>query len=184
MSSAYKFRDQEKAYFVSFSTVNWIDVFVRRQYCDIVVDSLQYCMENKGLLLYAWCIMSSHVHLIMGTKSEKMEHILRDMKRHTSKTLLAAIADNPTESRREWMLWMFERAGKRNPNNEHYQFWQQDNRPVELRNDEMARQKLDYVHNNPVEAGFVENAWEYLYSSARDYQTDKKGLLDVTFLFG
>ncbi len=183
MSRAHKFRDQDKAYFVSFATVNWIDVFIRREYKDVIIDSLKYCIENKGLELYAWCIMSSHVHLISGTSGSKMEDIMRDMKRHTSKTLLDAIKNNPTESRREWMMWMFERAGKRNPNNEHYQFWQQNNKPIELSNPEMTRQKLNYLHENPVEAGFVENPWEYLYSSARDYQTETKGLLDVMFLY-
>lgn len=183
MSRAHKFRDQDKAYFVSFATVNWIDVFIRREYKEVIIDSLKYCIENKGLELYAWCIMSSHVHLIIGTSGSKMEDIMRDMKRHTSKTLLDAIKNNPTESRREWMMWMFERAGKRNPNNEHYQFWQQNNKPIELSNPEMTRQKLNYLHENPVEAGFVENPWEYLYSSARDYQTETKGLLDVMFLY-
>ncbi|MBC7391474.1 MAG: transposase [Opitutaceae bacterium] len=70
--------------------------------------------------LYAWCIMTSHVHLIIGTCGDKMEDIIRDMKRHTSKTILAAIKEYPGESRKEWMLWMFERAGKHNSNNEHY----------------------------------------------------------------
>ncbi len=67
MSRNYKIRDQRKLYFVSFATVNWIDAFIRREYKDIVVESLKYCQQNKGLELYAWCTMSSHVHLIMGT---------------------------------------------------------------------------------------------------------------------
>ena len=149
MSRNYKFRDQEKLYFISFATVNWIDVFIRREYKDIIVDSLKYCIEHKGLQLYAWCIMSSHVHLIIGTTGDKMEDILRDMKRHTAKTILKAIAENPRESRKEWMLWMFAQAGKRNPNNEMYQFLQQHNHPIELSSNEMMDQKLDYVHNNP-----------------------------------
>ena len=108
---------------------------------------------------------------------------MRDLKRHTSKTLLEVIKNNPIESRREWMMWMFEREGKRNPNNEHYQFWQQNNKPIELSDAAMTRQKLNYIHDNPVEAGFVENPWEYLYSSARNYQTEEKGLLDIMFLY-
>ena len=109
MSRNYKIADQRKLYFVSFATVNWIDVFIRREYKDIIVDSLKYCQQNKGLELYAWCIMSSHVHLIIGTVGSKMEDILRDLKRHTSKTILKAIEEHPQESRKEWMLWMFER---------------------------------------------------------------------------
>ena len=181
MSRNYKFRDQQKLYFVSFATVNWIDVFVRRQYKDILVDSLKFCQQHKGLVLYAWCIMSSHVHLIIGTTGEKMEDIMRDLKRHTAKAILKAISDNPQESRREWMLWMFGRAGERNSNNDKFQFWQQHNNPIELFNNDVMQQKLDYLHANPVEAGFVNEPWEFLYSSANDY-SGGKGLIDILYI--
>lgn len=181
MSRNYKIRDQRKLYFVSFATVNWIDVFVRREYKDIVVDSLKYCQQNKGLELYAWCIMSSHVHLIIGTNGSKMEDILRDLKRHTSKAILKAIAEHPQESRKEWMLWMFERAGSKNPNNEKYQFWQQHNNPIESFSNEVMDQKLEYLHNNPVVSGIVVEPWDYLYSSAKDY-SGGKGLVDILFI--
>lgn len=123
MSRNYKIRDQDKLYFVSFAAVNWIDVFVRPIYKDIIVDSLKYCIVEKGLEVYAWCIMTSHVHLIIGQSGEgKLEDIIRDLKRHTSKSTLKSIEENHQESRKEWLLWMFERAGKRNPNNKKYQF--------------------------------------------------------------
>src|SRR6185437_8068697 len=137
MSRNYKFHDQERPYFVTFSVVRWIDVFTRREYKEILVESLKYCIENKELQLYAWVIMSNHVHLIIGTKGKPMEHILRDIKRHTSKALTKAIRENTQESRREWMLWFFEREGKRNPNNEQYQFWQQGNHQIELYTNEV-----------------------------------------------
>ncbi|WP_370455779.1 MULTISPECIES: transposase [unclassified Imperialibacter] len=129
MSRNYKIRDQSKLYFVSYATVNWIDVLIRPVYKDIVIDSLKYCIENKGLEIYAWCIMTSHVHLIIGTKQDKIEYILRDHKRHTSKEITKAISDNPQESRHEWILWMLERAGKKNSNNETYQFWHRNGEP-------------------------------------------------------
>ncbi len=117
MSRNYKFRDQDKLYFVSFATVNWIDaamgmVFTRNLYKNIVVDSLSYCIAHKGLELYAWCIMTNHVHLIIGSQNLPMQDILRDMKRHTAKAILKAIEENIQESRKDWMLWMFKRAGK------------------------------------------------------------------------
>jgi len=80
------------------------------------------------------------------------------------------------------MMWMFERAGKHNINNETCQFWQQNNHPVELSTQKMLRQRLDYLHNNPVESGAVDYPPDYLYSSARDYYTDQKGLLPVIFV--
>ncbi|RWY55451.1 REP-associated tyrosine transposase [Mucilaginibacter gilvus] len=181
MSSNYKFRDQECLYFITFSVVRWIDVFTRREYKDILVESLKFCTKNKGLELYAWVIMSNHVHLIIGTKGEPMQNILRDIKRHTSKQLTKAIADNHQESRRDWLLWFFEREGRLNPNNETYQFWQQGNHPIELWSNYVIDQKLDYLHNNPVVAGWVDEPEHYLYSSARDY-AGGKGLIDILFL--
>ena len=76
MSSKYKFQDQRKLYFVSFSVVNWIDVFTRKYYRDIFLESLRFCQENKGLEIYAWCIMSNHVHLIIGTSQMPMQDII------------------------------------------------------------------------------------------------------------
>ena len=182
MGRKYKFHEHDLLYFVRFATVQWIDVFVRRIYCEIVVESLKYCIENKGLQLYAWVIMSNHVHLIIGTKDKQMESILRDIKRHTSKALTKAISENMQESRREWMLWFFEREGRLNPNNEKYQFWQQDeSHPIELWSNEVIDQKLDYIHNNPVVAGWVDEPEHYLYSSARDY-AGGKGLIDIILM--
>ena len=114
--------------------------------------------------------MSSHLHLIVGTKGQqKIEDIVRDLKRHTSKTILKTISENPQESRKEWMLWMFERAGKRNPNNKNYRFWQQYNHPIELHNNTVMEQKLEYIHRNPVKSGVVREPEDYIYSSASDY---------------
>ena len=181
MSRNYKFRDQEKPYFISFATVYWIDVFIWPIYKDILVDSINYCIENKGLMVFGYVIMSSHVHMIIGTKEEKLENIIRDLKRHTSKTTLKAIKENSQESRREWMLWMFQREGKKNSNNTNYQFWQQHNHPIELITNKMIEQRLDYLHNNPVEERIVSEPEHYLYSSAFDY-CGGKGLVKVTIL--
>ena len=82
--------------------------------------------------------------------------------------ILKSISENPRESRKEWMLWMFKRAGKRNGNNTNYQFWQQHNQPIEITGN-LLEQKIDYIHNNPVEAGWVSEPHEYYYSSARNY---------------
>jgi putative transposase len=94
MGRKYKFHENDSLYLVSFATVNWVDVFVRRVYCDIVIDSLKYCIDNKGLELYAWFIMSSHVHLIISAEKGNLSDIIRDLKRHTSKTILRPIEEN------------------------------------------------------------------------------------------
>jgi REP element-mobilizing transposase RayT len=146
------------------------------------VDSFRYCKQNKGLEFYAYVIMNNHVHLIASAaEGYNLSDILRDLKKFTSKKLIAAIEDNVQESRKRWMLWLFRSNGQRNSNNEVYQFWQQDNHPVCLDNAEMMNQRLDYLHNNPVAEGIVEEPEHYVYSSARDY-AGIKGLLDIVLL--
>lgn len=181
MSRKYKFHNKEGLYFVSFATVYWIDVFVREEYFIELVTNLQYCIDNKGLKIYAWCIMPSHVHLIFSSAEKEPGSLLGDYKSFTSKKLQNLIKENPVESRREWMTWMFERAGLKNSNVKNGQFWQQHNKPIELWSNEVIEQKLNYIHKNPVESGFVSEPWHWKYSSAIDY-SGGKGLLKIELL--
>lgn len=181
MSRKYKFLNKEGLYFVSFATVNWIDVFVRQEYNEIIVDSLNYCRNNLGMQLYCWCIMPSHIHLIYSAKENNPEIILGRFKEHTSKQLIKAISENILESRKEWLLWMFKRAGAKNSKVTNYQFWQHNNKPIELWSAEVIQQKADYLHDNPAVAGFVEEAHYWKYSSAIDY-SGGKGLIDIEYL--
>ena len=178
MSRNYKINDNQALYFITCSVVQWADVFTRPLYKDIVLDSLNYCMQNKGLEVYGYVIMTNHLHAIVGSNREPLSGIIRDFKRHTSKQLIKAIENNNQESRRGWLLWLFKQAGERNVNNEHYQLWQQQNHPIELNSNELLNQRLNYLHQNPVKAGFVDTPEAYLYSSARDY-AGQKGLLPI-----
>ena len=172
MSRKYKFHNKSGAYFVSFATVNWIDVFTRDVYLNILADSIDYCRKNKSMELYAYCFMPSHVHFIFRSSIDQPSELLRDFKKHTAKKVLNAIIENPEESRKEWLLWMFERAGKKNSNTSKYQFWQHHNKPIELWSPDVLKQKLDYIHNNPVVSGFVIDQVDWKYSSARNFQED------------
>jgi putative transposase len=181
MSRKYKFRDNDKLYFVTFAVINWIDLFIRNEYKNILLKSFEYCINNKGLEVYAYCIMTSHVHVIIGSNKEPMENIMRDLKRHTSETLKEAIEKHPTESRKQWMLQQMIEAGTANSNNSSFQLWQQHNKPMELRTEEQLYDTLKYIHRNPVIAGFVEKEEDWLYSSARNYY-GLHPLIDVTLL--
>ncbi|MFZ1371563.1 MAG: transposase, partial [Ferruginibacter sp.] len=132
MSSKYKVGEDAIPHFITFSVVGWVDVFSREQYKELFVESLKYCQENKGMSLHAWVIMTNHVHLIISSQTNKIENIVRDLKKFTSKQIITAIQENPTESRKEWMLNMFSYTGKNNSNNKEYQFWKQDYHPIEL----------------------------------------------------
>lgn len=177
MSRNYKIYDQSDLQFLTYTTVGWVDVFTRPLYKDILIESLRFCQEQKGLELFAWCIMSNHVHLIARAGAgSKLEDILRDHKKFTAKAVVKAIEFNPKESRRDWLL-----AHLRKPNGS-IQLWQHDLHPIWLRRPDIIQQKLGYIHRNPVEAGLVEEPHHYLYSSARD-EAGSPGMLKLGSLW-
>jgi putative transposase len=169
MSRKYRFHNPEGIYFVSFAIVYWLDIFVRQNYFATIAESLEYCRKEKGLLLFAYCILPSHIHLIFKDKNNDPGKLLKEFKVYTSKELQKQIKENPQESRKEWLLWFMQRAGKKNSNIQKSQFWQQHNKPIELWSNKVINQKIKYVHNNPVEAGFVTKPEYWKYSSAANY---------------
>ncbi len=182
MSSKYKPGEDAIPHFITFTVVGWVDVFSREQYKDLFVESLSYCQQYKGLVLHAWVIMTNHAHLIISSNTNKIENIVRDLKKYTSKQIIASIHENPGESRKEWMLNLFSYAGKNNSNNKDYQFWKQDYHPIELNTAAKLKDRLDYLHENPVRSGLVWEPWHFKYSSAIDYYTKEHGLLKIEHL--
>ena len=87
MSERYKFYGNEQLYFISPTIVGWIDLFTKSQFSEIVLDSLRFCQKEKGLIIHAWCIMSSHLHLVVSSEKEELSNILRDFKKHTNKKI-------------------------------------------------------------------------------------------------
>jgi len=181
MSRKYKFHNKEGLYFVSFATVYWIDLMVREQYFSILIDSLDYCRKNKGMEIYCYCIMPSHLHLIFRAKENNPEKVLGRFKEFTSKQLQAYIKENVQESRKEWILWMLKRAASKSSNVKGSQLWQHNNKPIELYSNAVIDQKVNYIHQNPVVAGFVTEAHHWKYSSAIDY-SGGKGVLEIDFV--
>jgi len=169
MTTGYKIVAPDRAYFLTFTVVDWVDIFTRKIYRDIVLDSFRYCRTFKGLKIWAYVIMSNHVHCILSAQKENLSDIIRDFKRHTASTILKTI-QSPRESRRDWMMKRFEFAAMSNVRNSPHQFWLHDNHAEELITLPFTAQKLNYIHLNPVRAGFVEKPEEWLYSSARDYR--------------
>lgn len=178
MSRSYKFHDPDGVYFISFAVIEWLDVFTRNEYKDIVLDSLRFCQKEKGMEIFAWCVMTNHVHLVFRSASEQKPGLLiGDFKRFTSKEIVKAVRENPQESRKELLLGHFAKAAANSSNVNDYQFWQHDNHPIELWSNKVIDEKINYIHQNPVEAGLVFRAQDYLYSSAADYAGDK-GILE------
>ena len=120
--------------------------------------------------------------MIIGTEHGNLSDIVRDLKSFTSRQIRKSIENSKTESRKEWMLWMFEKAGKKNERNIDFQFWMQHNHPIELSTQDMALQRLRYIHQNPVTIGLVEKEEEWLHSSCGDYYGNRKGRIELVFI--
>ena len=167
MSDGYQIKNQQGLYFLTFQVVGWADVFSRKVYRDIVIDSFDYCRKHKQLKIYSYVIMTNHIHCILSTEGN-LSDIIRDFKRHTSKTILETI-EVENESRKEWLMLIFKYHAKYNKRNNELQFWTHENHAVELTSNEMIDSRINYIHQNPVRAGWVANDYEYLYSSATNF---------------
>ncbi len=168
MSTGYKISDQSALHFLTFQVVQWADVFTRKIYRDIIIDSFKHCRDHKDLEIYAYVIMSNHIHLLAKSAKGDLSGTIRDMKRHTSNQIIDAV-QSKEESRREWLLMIFRYAAGGHSRNEEFQVWTHENHAEHIFSNKFIEQKIEYIHNNPVRAGLVENPEDYLYSSARCY---------------
>lgn len=160
----------EKAYYLTLTVVGWIDVFTRQNHRDAIIDALKYCQKEKGLVLYAYCMLSNHIHMIVNTNEPfLLKDTIRDFKKFTAKKIVTQIQNEP-ESRREWMLKLFEEEAEPSKKHKNYKFWQEGNHAIELYSEKFVWDKINYIHNNPVRAGLVKNAFDWVYSSATNYQ--------------
>ena len=165
------------SYYLTLTVVGWVDVFTRQSHKDALIESLRYCIKNKGLNVYAYCLMTNHLHMVVNCNEPfQLKDVIRDFKRHTVKTIIDQIINKP-ESRREWMLREFAEAGDKNARNKTYKFWKSGNHAIELFTEKFVWEKINYIHNNPVKEKFVKNPQQWLYSSASNYWFGK-GLLE------
>jgi len=168
MPTGYQIVEQSKLHYLTFTVVYWIDVFSRKTYRDIFLESLVYCRQHKSLEVYGYVIMSNHIHMMVRSAVGDLSGTVRDLKKFTSKAIVEAIGSN-NESRREWILRLMAHAARRQNKEGKYQFWTHDNHAELLYSNSFIEQKLKYIHDNPVRAGLVQKAEDYLYSSARNY---------------
>ena len=172
MRSRYKIMENRNLYFITSTIIEWIPVFTKREYCDIIVQSLSYCRQNKGLRLFAYVIMPDHVHAVAS--SDNLSAIMKDFKSYTAKEILrTAEADA-----KKWLLNQFVYYKKLYKQDSEHQVWQEGFHPQVIEKDDILRQKVEYIHNNPVRRGLVEVAEHWIYSSARNYLYSK-GCIEI-----
>lgn len=185
MSAKYKIRDQHGLNYLTCTVCGWIDLFNRAEYRDILLENLKFCRDNKGLQIWAYVIMSNHIHLIVSTKKPyKLEAVMRDFKSYSARRIIDLLLDpNFPESRREWLLHMFRYFARQNHGKtQEHQIWQSDNHPIELFSEKVTLQKLQYIHNNPFRAKMVRNPEDWVYSSASNYATGE-GVFETDLLW-
>jgi REP element-mobilizing transposase RayT len=169
MSTKYKATTTEDCYFITITTVGWIDVFTRLNQKQNIIHALQYCQFYKGLEIYAYCIMTNHMHLMCkATNGFILSDVIRDFKKYTSKKIIQTISNEP-ESRREWMLDYFKKSCDHLKKEQHYKVWQNGYHAEHIFSNKFIRQKLDYIHFNPVKDKIVALPEDYYFSSARNY---------------
>ena len=178
MSHKYKVIDSTKPTFVTITVIDWVDLFIRPIYFRILDDSLNYCIENKGLNVHAYVYMSIHIHLIISTSHLELQEILRDFKKHTSNKLIEAIKEYP-ESRREWLLNKFSYAANRIKRGANYKLWKDGFHPIILNNHKKIEQRINYMHYNPVASELVYHERDWINSSYAIYEEDNNDMPNV-----
>lgn len=179
----YTIKNSQATHFVTFVIVGWVDLFIRPVYKNIIVDALNYCIKNKGLVVYGWVIMTSHIHLLITAKENYvLPDIIRDYKKFTSKQLTGAI-NEISESRKLWMLNRFRYEVERQKRSENviYKVWKAGYYGIECDQKIDVAQKLDYIHNNPVKQIIVGKPVDYIYSSASAY-AGEESLVNIEFI--
>jgi putative transposase len=173
--------EQHACYYLTFNVVDGIDIFVRPVFKQIIVESLNHFNEKKGLTIYAWCLMTNHLHLMaQAEQGYGLSLIANDFKKFTTKIILEDIDAEP-EVRRDWIMKKFEEASAALKLIDKYQVWQSRINPIyiDLKDTEGMNEQLEHIHNNPVREKIVSTAEDYLHSSARDY-AGIKGLVNVS----
>ncbi|MCK9376382.1 MAG: transposase [Syntrophobacterales bacterium] len=163
MRTRYTVREPGVSYFITCTVVQWIPLFTRKPYYDILIDTLRFCREHKGLKIYAYALLDNHLHLVVA--ADKLSDIIRDFKSFTAKRLIAQLE----QDQKTWVLNQLQYYKQANKTRSDYQVWQEGFHPQQIVSEAMLHQKIDYLHHNPVRIGVVERPEDWLYSSARDY---------------
>ena len=162
MRTRYQVREPHAAHFITSSIVEWLPVFTSARCCDILVESFAYCREHKGLLIHAWVILDNHFHAIVA--GPQLSQTISDLKKFTARRILAQL---PLEGR-DWLLNQLGYFCAAHKRASEHQVWQEGFHPQAIVTDEMMRQKLESIDNNPVRRGWVASPEHWRYSSAHE----------------
>jgi len=168
----YRIYDTSRPHFLTCTIVGWTPIFTRRETVQIVLDSWTFLQQQERLALYGYVILENHLHLIAS--ADDLPEQIADFKSYTARQIIDLL-----EARNVRMILKhLEYYKAKHKTDRTYQFWQEGSHPQEIQSDEMMRQKLEYIHNNPVVRGYVDDPTHWRYSSARNY-AGQEGLISV-----
>ena len=170
--SSYKVVDDHSPYFLTCTVINWVSIFTEPEIAQIVLDSFRFLKENGRLILYGYVIMENHLHFIASAKDLAGE--IAKFKSFTARKII----DYLKEKKAVDILKQLESYKTPHKMDRQHQLWQEGSHPEMIQGEEMMRQKLEYIHYNPVKGGYVDDPIDWKYSSARNY-AEKDGLLEV-----
>jgi putative transposase len=163
MRTRYRITENNYPYFITSTTVAWIPVFTRKPYIEVLINALNFCRHSKGLKIIAYVIMDNHIHLVVS--GERLSDSIREFKSYTAREIVRLAG----EENKSWLLSQLQFHKQDHKTDSRHQVWQEGFHPQQIYSEEVLRQKVDYLHHNPVRAGLVVRAEDWYYSSARNY---------------
>ena len=168
----YKIYEPTHPHFITCTVLNWIPIFTNQESVDIIIDSLKYLQKSDNLTIHAYVVLENHLHLI--AKSNDISQSMARFKAHTARTLIKLLTEKNVTTILD-QLRFYKKAHKKD---REYQLWQEGIKPKLIQSESMMLRYIDYIHNNPLKRGYVDEAKHWRYSSARDYE-GVNGLLDI-----
>ncbi|MDZ7717056.1 MAG: transposase [Balneolaceae bacterium] len=171
--SRYKIYEEDYPYFLTSSVVNWEPVFRRDSISNIILDSFEFLQSRREVTLYAYVIMEDHIHFIAS--GNDLAEKIRLFKSYTARKVI----DYLKGQKEDEVLQKFRKNTTYNVGKSEFQLWQKGFHPKQIIGDTMMVQKIDYIHKNPVEAGYINEEEDWSYSSIHNY-LDQKAPITIT----
>jgi REP element-mobilizing transposase RayT len=173
----YRIDETQYPYFLTCTIVGWLPVFTRPEAVEVVLDSWRFLQQNQNMALFGYVILENHLHWIAA--APRLPAALKSFKMFTARRLIDLLQIHGAEV----ILGQLRALKLPHKTRSQYQFWQEGSHPKQIGNNAVMRQKLDYLHNNPVKRGYVDDPLHWRYSSARNY-AGQAGLIEVVTDWG
>ena len=170
--SRYVITEPDKPHFLTCTVVEWLPVFTRPEAVDILLESWRYQRQEAGLRLYGWVVLENHLHYV--AQAPRLDKCAASFKSFTAGRLIELLERHRAEP-------ILKRLRFAKPGYQHdreHRFWQEGVHAEMVFSDPVMRQKLDYIHFNPVKRGYVDLPEHWRYSSARSY-AGMDGLIEI-----